>query len=128
MPTNQTKRARVLVVDDDPDTRTMIANLLSEAGYETATARSGQEGFKIQCECPADLVVLDMVMPDKDGVETTVQFLRSYPRVPILAVSGAVTRDNLLRAAEQLGASRTLSKPFLPDELLKAVEELLGFK
>ncbi len=122
------QKGRILVIDDDPELRAMISSTLEGAGYEVTTAASGPEGFRIQSSSPADLVILDMLMPEKDGVEMTVQIRRSFPKLPILAVSGAATQETLLRAAERLGASNSLRKPFHPDDLLRSVEETLRFK
>ncbi len=122
------KQARILVVDDDAEMQVTISHVLDHAGYDVVAVEAADEGFRVLCNQPIDLIILDMVMPGRNGVEATMQFVRSFPEIPILVVSGATTREYLLVAAERAGAAKGLPKPFHPDELIEAVRETLRFK
>ncbi|MDY6987588.1 MAG: response regulator [Thermodesulfobacteriota bacterium] len=120
--------ARILVVDDDVQIREMLRQLLERAGYEVAEAPDGRQGIRLYRQEPADLVITDIIMPEKEGLETIRELRRDFPDVKILAISGGgrVLADEYLRLAKQFGAERTLAKPFDQKELLEAVHELVG--
>ena len=120
--------ARVLVVDDEELVRTMLREVLERAGYEVIDAPDGKVAARLYREKPADLLIVDILMPEKDGLETIIDLCGEFPDVKIIAVSGGgVTgRLDLLPAAEHLGAVRTFKKPFKMRELLAAIEEILG--
>jgi DNA-binding NtrC family response regulator len=117
---------RILVIDDDASVRSAMTQTLVDAGYETSSASGGEEGVSIVGETPIDLVVTDIFMPDRDGVEIILELRRDYPDMGIVAVSGGGTlrMGNYLPAARKLGAQRTLEKPFSSEQLLSAVEEV----
>ena len=73
---------------------------------------------------PADIVITDIYMPDKDGLEALMELRRDFPEVKVIAISGGVSKQNILQVASALGACRTLVKPFEPAELLQVVEQL----
>jgi CheY-like chemotaxis protein len=120
--------ARVLVIDDHALTRSAIRAILKQAGHEVRLAADGVEGLRALGEEPADVVVCDVFMPRKEGLET-IRELRRLPRPPkIVAISGgsdAVVGD-FLPFARSLGADRALPKPFEPEALRAAVDELLA--
>jgi DNA-binding response OmpR family regulator len=89
---------------------------------------SGEEGLAEFLKARFDLVVTDICMPDKDGIELIIEMRHLYPRVPILAISGTQSRKTLLQIANVFEADATLQKPFTQQELLSAVEELLRKK
>jgi len=122
--------ARVLVIDDEEQVRTLIREVLEGAGHEVMEARNGREAIKLYEAHPTDVVITDLVMPEQDGIETIRELRRRVPAVKIIAVSGAQQKLNLdlLYVAEKLGALRTMEKPFDIRKLVALVEELLRDK
>jgi CheY-like chemotaxis protein len=120
--------ARILVIDDDSSVRAMIKGALSDEGYEVMEAADGKAGLKCYQNSPADLVITDLIMPEKEGIETIMDLRREFPEVKIIAISGGSRygSDSNLRLAERLGAIRTLAKPFKIPDLLEAVREVLS--
>lgn len=114
---------RVLIIDDNPDQRATLRMCLQLHGYEVEEAPNGRVGLELQRCRPCDVVVTDLFMPEKDGIETIPELRLEYPSVPIIAVSGHASRTgaDFLRVAEELGADRTLRKPFATEELLDAI-------
>ena len=115
--------ARILVVDDDRPIRTALRAVLESADYEVAEASDGEEGIRLYRQQKADLIILDIIMPEKEGIEATMEFKRDFPDVKIIAISGS--EERYLDMAEDLGALRAFSKPFKPQEVLEVVKELL---
>ncbi len=123
--------ARILIIDDDVTVRQAIRRILEKVGYEVVEASDGEEGMRLFYENPADLVITDIFMPGKEGLETIMELQGKFPNVKIIAISGGGKTDlskslktDFLMMAEQLGA-RSLEKPFELEELLKMVQELL---
>jgi DNA-binding response OmpR family regulator len=117
---------RVLLVDDDDAFRKMMAQTLTEMGYEVMVARNGKDAVQVHELCPADVVLTDLIMPDTDGIEIIREFRRIHAPVKIIAMSGGGwvgTRD-YLKTARLLGADETLTKPFSKDELTAALDRL----
>jgi CheY-like chemotaxis protein len=119
--------ANILIIDDDDQFRTMLRQLLERNGYETKEASGGKEGITLYRESPADLVITDLIMPGKDGIETIQEFKKDFPDIKIIAISGGgrLGPQDYLHIAKMLGAQKTLTKPIELPELLKAIEELL---
>jgi len=117
--------ALILVIDDDPDVLDVIKVALESAGHEVLVAPDGQQGVKMYRARPADLIITDLFMPGQEGLETIKQLRIEFPEVSIIAISGRPTGGTMLSVAKHLGAKAILQKPFLPAELLKAVEEAL---
>ena len=119
---------RILVIEDDAIVRELLQEILAHAGYEVAEARDGKEGIRLYRNEPADLVITDLIMPEKEGIETIMELRRDFPQVKIIAISGGghVSPAGYLEIASRLGVQRTFAKPFLPDEILEAVRELVG--
>lgn len=120
----------VLIVDDDDQIRRLLRSTLEQAGYQVSEGRSGREGLLRYRSAPADVVVMDILMPDKDGLEAIIELRRESPDAKVIAITGGSTKMNVpdfLDVAKVLGASRTLHKPFPMAEFLAAVEaELKG--
>jgi CheY-like chemotaxis protein len=118
---------RVLVIEDDETVRSMLLCLLADAGHEAIGACDGCKGVATYRQAPTDLVITDIFMPEKDGLETIMELRRDFPDVKIIAVSGGGRSEatQYLHSAAEMGAERTLSKPFTPLELLSVVEEVL---
>jgi DNA-binding response OmpR family regulator len=117
---------RILIIDDDLEIRTMLEHTLRSAGYEVLLAANGRQGVRQYRATPASLVITDMFMPEKQGLETIIELRRNYPTVAIIAISGRPTANALLSIAKRLGAVEAIEKPFQPHELLTMVEEVLG--
>lgn len=121
--------AFVLVVDDDPVFREIATEVLAQGGHEVASADDGARAVAAAGGRRPDLAIVDMLMPERDGIETIGDLRRRWPTIKVLAVSAGarlLEADLLLRAAKTLGASATLRKPVGKDALLAAVEGLLS--
>ncbi len=118
----------ILVVDDEDQIRHLIRETLEQAGYQVTEARDGKEALQ-QCRlAQADLIIMDILMPDQDGLETTSRLRREFPDVKVIAITGGsemVGTLNFLDVAKMLGAHRTLQKPFEMKALLDAVHSEL---
>jgi len=119
-------RKRVLVIDDDPAIRRLVAGLLVEEGYDAQTALDGEHAQRSAAALHPDLIILDVHVPEK---ELALRFAEVYRdrvpaerRAPIITLSGA---SDLEEVGQQLGASAFLRKPFDVDELLRLVTKLL---
>ena len=117
--------ARILIIDDEPDTRSMLEDMLKSARHQTVSAADGKEGLKQYLATPADLVITDIFMPNQDGFETILELRKRFPTLSIIAMSGKAEAANMLSMAQKLGAVETLQKPFTPAELLSAVDKAL---
>jgi DNA-binding NtrC family response regulator len=120
---------RILIIDDDDQFRGMLKKILEKAGYNNIEeANDGRTGMKLFRQRPFDLVITDIIMPDKEGIETIVELKSEYPPVKIIAMSGGgrIGPQNYLEMAKRLGASRTLAKPFKYSDFLDIVQELLN--
>jgi DNA-binding response OmpR family regulator len=122
--------ARILIIDDNAQLREMLNLMLTQAGYEVVEAGSGAMGIKLYKEKPADVVIIDILMPEKGGLETIVEFKRDFPAAKLIGISGGFQKktDQDSALADLLGVERTLAKPFAPEELLKNIREVLGDK
>jgi len=97
-------------------------------GYDVTEASGGEEGIEMFHKNPADLIITDIIMPDKEGIETIMELKKDFPGVRIIAISGGgrIGAEYYLDMAEQLGAVRTFAKPVDLKELLEAVREILN--
>ncbi len=119
---------RILLIDDEPQIRSMLTQVLTRAGYEVTEAANGAEGIRSFHEAPADLVITDLIMPGQDGIEAIIELRRQSPTVKIIAVSGGgrIGAQEYLWMARNLGAAVTLDKPVERQRLLDEVRALLG--
>ena len=116
------KQFRVLIVDDEPRILKFLEMKLKASGYEVLTAGNGSEALdQVQTQEP-DLVVLDVVMPGMDGLETLKQF-RAFSPVPVIILSARGANTDKIAGLE-LGADDYLAKPFSPDELVARIEAI----
>jgi len=120
--------ATILAVDDDPQVRELLADLLTHAGYEVITAADGKEAIVRFRNQPVEVVVADILMPEQDGLETIQQLHQISPLVPVIAISGGgrLPSSLYLKTAALFGAFRTLEKPFPRRALLDAVDDALA--
>jgi DNA-binding response OmpR family regulator len=121
------KASTILLIDDEIELRATVSRLLQRAGYEVVTAANGAEALATARFVRADLIITDILMPEKEGLETIAELRREFPKLPVIAVSGGgiVDPESYLTLAQKLGADRTLEKPFGFQELLSTVQELL---
>ena len=119
--------SNILIIDDDFQLRKMLRQMLERSGYEVAEASDGDMGIKACREDDFDLVITDIVMPNKEGIETIMELKRAYPEIKILAMSGGGRNkpEDYLFMAEKLGAEQTLSKPFEREDFLGKVSKIL---
>jgi CheY-like chemotaxis protein len=120
--------ARVLVADDNADTRDALALILRAAGHEVVGAADGEEAVDLYRTQAFDLLVLDLLMPRRDGFETLRILKREFPAMRALVISGAwrVGGRDALGYARELGATVAMLKPAEPAVVLRAVGELLA--
>ena len=118
--------AKVLVVDDDPDIRAVIMEALRVAGHEVSSAANGREGIHQALAIQPDLIIIDLFMPEQEGLETIRKLSQQIPHVAILAISGrSVASSPMLTVALELGAANVLEKPFDAMTLRAAAEATL---
>ena len=119
--------ARILIIDDEPQIRSMLTLMLERDGYEVVEAPDGVEGIKVYRQNPADLIITDLIMPNKDGIGMIIDLKKEFPDVKIIAMSGGGLNkpDGYLKGAKKLGASCTLTKPIDREEMLRAVRDIL---
>jgi CheY-like chemotaxis protein len=120
--------SRILVVDDEPSVLKAYGKILRKAGHEVLEAANGREALDVVQRDSVDLIVIDVFMPDVDGVEFTIRLKNETPDSKIIVVSGGGTigKDDALELASRIGADRTLGKPFSADELIGAASEVLA--
>jgi CheY-like chemotaxis protein len=122
--------ARILVFDDEPSILLMIKKMLEKAGYEVEVALNGKEGMELFEKNRPDLLITDIIMPEKEGLETIFELRRKYPDLKIIAISGGgrIGPDGYLPGAKLLGANAVFAKPLIPKEFLNTISELLEDK
>jgi DNA-binding NtrC family response regulator len=120
--------ARILLADDDTRVREAVAMILEDAGHEVLQALDGDHALKSFRAKPVDLVVCDLFMPGKDGLETIRELRKLSPAVRIIAMSGSGFNGavDMLRTALHMGAIEVLGKPMRRKDLLAAVDRLLA--
>lgn len=119
---------KILIIDDEPHILLMLKKMLERAGYEIDIASNGNEGLELFKSKPADLVITDIIMPDKEGLETIREMKRLQSELRIIAMSGGgkISADNYLETAKIFGASKVLEKPFTQQQMVSSVRSLLG--
>jgi signal transduction histidine kinase/CheY-like chemotaxis protein len=118
---------RILLIDDESAIRKLFIQKLAGRGYEIIEACDGKEGLKLYHENRPDLVITDLVMPEKEGIETITELKREFPNTKIIAISGGGRNipDAYLQLAKNLGVERTFPKPVDWPELIKTIRDLL---
>jgi DNA-binding NtrC family response regulator len=119
--------ARILIIDDEASIRRPLQVILERAGHEVVSAANGSEAVRLWRHRAGDMVITDIHMPEKNGLETIIELRQIAPQARILAMSGGDlnTRVDVLGDAALLGAVHTISKPFTLDEMLRAVDRVL---
>ena len=121
------EKKRVLIIDDEPTALELLRRIVATAGYETVLATNGSEGVEMFHKEPCDLVITDMVMPVKDGLQTILDLRAEAPNVPVIAISGGgtISKERYLAVAGYLDKVITIAKPFAIEVMMDAVEKLL---
>ncbi len=119
--------ARVLVIDDEELARFTMREILESAGHEVIEAVDGEQGVQKYRDDPTDIIVTDIIMPKKEGVQLIIELKQDFPDLLIIAVSGGGRTKNFdfLKLAKDFGADKILSKPFTDTDLNNSVRELL---
>lgn len=120
--------ASVLIIDDDVQMLWLMRKMLEQDGHNVISAPDGEKGMKFYRDSPVDLVITDMIMPNKSGINMISDLLDEFPEAKVIAISGggAIEPDRYLHLAESLGAQKTLKKPFTMNALLQTVNQVLG--
>ena len=118
--------AQILLVDDDAELLELAAVFLRGAEHAVTMAADGKEAIRLFEDNAFDLVITDIVMPEKEGLETIRELRRKNPAVKIIAMSGYVAPEDYLVIARTFGAAQTLTKPFSGEELLAVVSSVLS--
>ncbi|MBI9075254.1 MAG: response regulator [Desulfatibacillum sp.] len=119
--------SRILIIDDDPYIRKMLHKMLVNEGYAVAEARDGKQALEIQAKEPADVIITDIIMPVKGGIETINEFKTHYPNAKIIAMSGGgfLDAEDHLSLPKRMGVTHTFTKPVERIKIIEAVRELL---
>lgn len=119
--------ARILAIDDEPAIRTVLQTMLTREGHSVRCAKDGRAGLAAFAEDKPDMVITDIIMPEKEGMEIIQTIRKLDPLIPIIAISGGGRAANVdfLPLAAKFGASATLAKPFGATALLSIVRSLL---
>lgn len=119
---------KILIIDDEPMIRTFLRTTLERAGYEVKEAADGEEGIHLFYTFSPQLIITDIVMPDKDGIELIMEIRKTDIASKIIAISGGgyVTADKYLSLAKALDIDFCMEKPLDPHKLINLVNELIG--
>ncbi len=120
--------ARILIIDDEALVRLTLRQMLEMAGHDVAEASNGVEGIQSCKAHSPELVITDIIMPKKEGIETIIELQDDYPKVKIIAISGGGRTRNkdYLKFASDLGVRHVMAKPFSADELQNVVRDALA--
>ncbi|MDH4038252.1 MAG: response regulator [Candidatus Krumholzibacteria bacterium] len=118
-------KRRILVVDDEPEIRGMLHDSLAKAGYEVLEAPDGKRAIEMLRKQTFDIVISDILMPEKDGLEVIMYLQRESPMTKCIAISSPSNRV-FLQSAQLLGATRVVEKPFSVTDIEAAVRDILG--
>ncbi len=120
--------SRILLADDDHQVRSMLKLTLERAGHEIVEAEDGAQAVQRFSSSSIDLVITDIVMPEKEGIETIMELRSINPQVKIIAISGGgrINPDDYLSWARRFGVLHTFTKPVDRHQLLNAINELMG--
>lgn len=118
---------KILVIDDDDFVRGMICNALRKENFLVEEAHNGNEGVQKSRSFKPAVVITDMLMPDKEGIETILEIKAVNKDIKIIAMSGGGSSKNMtfLEMAKKVGAEQVLSKPFKPSAMIEAIRSVL---
>ncbi|NPA36570.1 MAG: response regulator [Chlorobi bacterium] len=118
---------KILIIDDEPEITRMLKRLFERAGFKVQSASNGEDAMFMIAENNFDLVVTDIIMPKKEGIETITSIKKDFPDIKIIAMSGGgrYSPEGYLKSAKMLGADKIFKKPFDHKEILLTVERML---
>jgi YesN/AraC family two-component response regulator len=118
---------KILIIDDEPSVRKTLKKLLEKNNYQVIEAQNGDIGIKVCLECKPDLVITDLIMPKKEGIETIRELKKQKPNIPIIAISGGGVNgpEMYLNLASEFGAIRTFAKPIDNKIFISAIKEIM---
>ncbi|MBD3319968.1 MAG: response regulator [Chitinivibrionales bacterium] len=122
----RTNKKVVLVVDDEEAIREYVRYIIEKEGYTVIEAENGAQALDYFRTFHIDLMLTDLIMPEKEGIETILSLKTDYPDVKIAAMSGVAESETYLRSAGKLGADAVLRKPFEKTKLVEIVNDLMG--
>lgn len=117
--------ARILITDDEPPVRQMMAEVASRLGHTAVEAKNAREALQLHQDTPADLIITDLVMRDMDGIELLRRIHANSPDTAVIGVSGHVRGKMYLNMARLVGADRVLAKPFSAEQLAEGITKAL---
>jgi two-component system, response regulator, stage 0 sporulation protein F len=117
--------ASILIVDDEDSVRQLLRRILEEDGHEVREASNGHEGLNLYRQAPADLVITDILMPARDGMDVTLELTREFLDAKVIAMTGATGDRNFLSVAKLFGARQIIQKPFTVEEVRRLVRYTL---
>lgn len=122
---------KILIIEDDAHHLRMLKAVLTKENYEVLVASNGQEGCRMYEDNPCDLVISDIFMPEKEGLETITDLKESHPDAKIIAISGGGAKsqfmmDDILKMAKDLGADTIMAKPLDIPTLVQNIQLLIG--
>jgi DNA-binding response OmpR family regulator len=120
--------AKILVIDDEPSILLMIKKMLEREGHEVDLALNGRDGMDLFERINPALVITDIIMPEKEGLETILELRKKNPGLKIIAISGGgrISPEGYLPGAKLLGADMVFQKPLVPREFTEAVTKLIN--
>ncbi len=120
---------RILIIDDDSSIRLVFKRYLEGHGYEVAVAENGNEGLKLISRHVPDLIITDVMMPEKDGLELVLELKDKHSGIPVIAISGGMRMApiDFLPVIKKFGARKVFYKPVELDKLLLAIKELIDY-
>ena len=124
-------RGKILIIDDDAGIRDVLKQMLEKEGYYVETLADGRDAKQLHIVYQFDLIITDILMPEKEGIETILELRKEFPNLKIIAISGGggsglLRAESVLNIARTLGAARTLAKPFKRQEILDLIAEVLN--
>ena len=120
------KKRTILIIDDDENIREYIQLMLEEEGFKVFVADNGRTGIDIFTNESIDLIITDLIMPEKEGIETIQDIRKMDKNCGIIAMSGVSNKDSYLSISSLLGAHAILHKPFKPEELMDAINAIFN--
>ncbi len=120
---------KILIVEDDPQIRSMLDESLKLEGFETAVAENGLDALEQYGSVAPDLIITDILMPEKEGLGLITELRKQTPDIKIIAISGgapSISPGCNLELAQMFGAHKTFQKPLDIDALIETIRELLG--
>ncbi len=117
---------RILIIDDETEIRLLLKEILEGDGYAVCLADGGAAGLAVLEREHIDVVITDIIMPDKEGLETIMEIKQNWPALKIIAMSGALQRVTYLELADRFGVNACLAKPFRAAQIRETLKSILG--